>query len=380
MLPELVVSAVWVGVVAYAVFGGADFGSGFWDLVAGGDRAGARPRRRIERSIGPVWEANHVWLIFVLVFLWTAFPGPFAAIATTLYVPLFLAAAGIVLRGGAFVFRKSSTTLGEARYFGAIFAVSSVITPFFLGAAVGGVASGRVPVEGNGDPITSWINPTSVVGGVLAVATCAWTSAVLLTADSARDGEVDLEDYFRRRALASGVLVGVLALGATVAIETDAEVLASGLHGRAAALVALSGVCGVVALWLLWRRRPGVARVPAAGAVVAIVVGWGVGQYPWLLVDEVDIDAGAAPDATLVAVLVAFVAAVVIVIPALVWMLVLTGEGRLEVGADRSDSSAAALERLEAARAAPLSPGSRPGPNGASRWPPPAPPDGAPGP
>jgi cytochrome d ubiquinol oxidase subunit II len=349
VLSRLVVSAVWVGVIAYAVFAGADFGSGFWDLVAGGDRRGARPRRRIERSIGPVWEANHVWLIFVLVFLWTAFPRPFAAIATTLYVPLLCAAAGIVFRGGAFVFRKSSTTLGEARFFGVLFASSSVITPFFLGAAVGGVASGRVPLAGDGDPWTSWLNPTSLLGGVLAVATCAWTSAVLLAADARRDGEEDLVAYFSRRAIVTGVVVGAIALFGVWAIETDAAVLASGLHGRALPLVLLSAVCGLGAMWLLHRDRPELARYPAAGAVVAVVLGWGVGQYPWILVEEVTIDQGAGPDATLWAVLVAFVAAVVIVVPALVWMLVLTGRGRLGAGAHRDDSSDAVLRRLEAA-------------------------------
>jgi cytochrome d ubiquinol oxidase subunit II len=349
ILPRVVLSVIWVGVIAYAVFAGADFGSGFWDLLAGGDRTGARPRRRIERSIGPVWEANHVWLIFVLVYLWTGFPDAFAAIATTLYVPLFLAAAGIVFRGGAFVFRKSSTTLGEARFFGALFALSSVITPFFLGAAVGGVASGRVPAAGNGDPWTSWINPASLLGGVLAVAVCAWTSAVLLTADARRDGEEDLVAYFRRRALATGVVVGVIALVGVVAIETDAETLAGGLHGRALPLVLLSAVGGLSAMWLLLRDRPAAARYPAAGAVVAIVAGWGVGQYPWMLVDQVTIDQAAAPAITLWALLIAFAGAALLVVPALLWMLVLTGKGRLEQRGELDDSSQAVLDRLQAA-------------------------------
>ncbi|MCU0260969.1 MAG: cytochrome d ubiquinol oxidase subunit II [Ilumatobacteraceae bacterium] len=347
-LVRVVISVVWVGVIAYAVFGGADFGSGFWDLLAGGDRQGARPRRRIERSIGPVWEANHVWLIFVLVYLWTGFPDAFAAIATTLYVPLFLAAAGIVFRGGSFVFRKSSTTLGEARFFGALFALSSVITPFFFGAAVGGVASGRVPAEGNGDPWSSWINPASLLGGVLAVAVCAWTSAVLLTSDAHRDGEADLTAYFRRRALVTGFVVGAIALVGVVAIETDADTLASGLHGRALALVLLSAACGLAAMWLLHRDRPSAARLPAAGAVVAIVVGWGVGQYPWMLVDQVTIDQAAAPPATLWALLVAFAGAALLVVPALIWMLVLTDEGRLEQRGELDDSSQAVLDRLQA--------------------------------
>ncbi len=348
ILPRVVIGVVWLGVIAYAVFGGADFGSGFWDLLAGGDRRGARARRRIERSIGPVWEANHVWLIFVLVYLWTGFPDAFAAIATTLYVPLFLAAAGIVFRGAAFAFRKSSTSLGEARYFGALFATSSVVTPFFLGAAVDGVASGRVPAGGNGDPWSSWINPASLLGGVLAVAVCAWTAAVLLTADARRDGEEDLESYFRRRALAAGAVVGVISLVGVAAIELDAETLASGLHGRAVALVLLSALSGLGALWLLWRHRPAAARLPAAAAVVAIIVGWGVGQYPWMLVDEVTIDQAAGPSVTLWALLVAFAGAAVLVVPSLIWMLVLTGEGRLENRSELDGSSHARLERLQA--------------------------------
>ena len=146
-LSDLVAVLLFAGVIAYALFGGADFGCGFWDLTAGDADRGADLRHQIDRSIGPVWEANHVWLVFVLVYLWTAFPEAFAAVATALFAPLVGAAAGIVFRGGAFVFRKSASTLGQARFFGVLFASSSVLTPFFLGAAVGAVASGRVPAR-----------------------------------------------------------------------------------------------------------------------------------------------------------------------------------------------------------------------------------------
>ncbi|HEX6456307.1 MAG TPA: cytochrome d ubiquinol oxidase subunit II, partial [Solirubrobacterales bacterium] len=136
---------LWVGATFYALFGGADFGGGFWDLVAGWDERGQRPREVIQRSLTPVWEANHVWLIFVLVVLWTAFPPAFSAIFTTLYVPIALAALGIVLRGAGFAFRKSVVTLNEERAAGAIFALSSVLTPFFMGTVIGAIASGNVP-------------------------------------------------------------------------------------------------------------------------------------------------------------------------------------------------------------------------------------------
>src|SRR4051812_6073524 len=175
---------LFAGVVAYAVLAGADFGAGFWDLTAGGAERGRRPRGLIDRSIGPVWEANHVWLIFCLVVLWTAFSSAFAAIMTTLFVPLGLAAFGIVLRGSGFAFRKVAVRTSAQRAAGATFAISSVVTPFFLGTIAGGIASGRVPSAGSGDPLKSWLNPTSILGGTLAVVVCAYLAAVFLTSEA----------------------------------------------------------------------------------------------------------------------------------------------------------------------------------------------------
>src|SRR5215471_17467032 len=168
---------LFFGVTAYAVFAGADFGAGFWDLVAGDADRGARPRALIDHSIGPVWEANHVWLIFTLVVLWTAFSEAFASITLTLFVPLTLAALGIVLRGSSFAFRKAVFRTRDQRNFGAAFAVSSLLVPYFMGSVAGAIASERVPAGGEaGEPVTSWINPTSILGGVLAVAMCAFLS------------------------------------------------------------------------------------------------------------------------------------------------------------------------------------------------------------
>src|SRR5439155_7575842 len=189
----------------------ADFGAGFWDLVAGGARRGAEPRAVIGHSIGPVWEANHVWFIFCLVVLWTAFSQAFASITLTLFVPLSLAALGIVLRGSSFAFRKTVFRTRDRRNFGAAFAISSVLVPYCLGAVAGAIASGRVPSGGKaGDPWSSWINPTSILGGVVAVAVCAYLAAVYLVFDSARLDRPDMVEYFRRRAIASGVLTGLV--------------------------------------------------------------------------------------------------------------------------------------------------------------------------
>src|SRR3954471_8207999 len=162
---------LFVAVTAYALFGGADFGAGFWDLIAGGARRGQRPRDVIDHSIAPVWEANHVWLIFIFVVMWTGFSEAYASITLTLFVPLTLAAFGIVLRGSSFAFRKTVFRTRDRRNFGAAFAFSSVLVPYCFGAVAGAIASGRVPAGGRaGDPWTSWVNPTSVVGGLLAIA------------------------------------------------------------------------------------------------------------------------------------------------------------------------------------------------------------------
>jgi len=340
-LADAVAIVMFLGVIAYAVFAGADFGSGVWDITAGDAHKGGATRRLIDHSIGPVWEANHVWLIYVLVFLWTAFPRPFVAIMTTLFVPFALAAGGIVLRGAGFAFRKFAGTLEQARLYGAIFASSSVITPFFLGAVAGAIASGRVPAEGYGDVWTSWTRPTSLLGGVLAVLTCSFLAAAFLAAEAHRGNDHALASHLGRRALVVGAVTGFVALVGVFVIESDAPTLASHLHGRAAPIIAGSAVAGAAALWLLWREQWALARAAAVAAVGAVVVGWGVGQYPWILVDQVEIADGAGASATLVALLVVFVLAGLFVLPALGYLLWLTQQDAWaatdELEADRAE-------------------------------------------
>ena len=325
---EWVLALTWVGVTCYALFGGADFGGGIWDLLAGGARRGRAQRELIEHTIGPVWEANHVWLIFVLVVLWTCFPAVFAAVASTLYIPLTLVALGVIGRGAAFAFRKAVTELPLQRLFGAAFAGSSLLTPFFLGAAVGGVASGRVP-PGNarGDVITSWWNPTSILGGTLAVAVSAYLAAVYLTADASRAGQPALAEAFRRRALLAGVLTGAVALGGIWVLRADAPLLFAGLTSRGLPLVALSALAGVASLALLGRRRFGLVRVTAALAVVAVIWGWAAGQYPYMLAPWLTIAEAAASPAVLQAVLASLAAGAVLLLPSLAWLYVLFQRG-----------------------------------------------------
>jgi cytochrome bd-type quinol oxidase subunit 2 len=328
-LAEVVLGVMFVGLIAYGLFGGADFGAGIWDLLAGGTRRGRRQRDLIEHSIGPVWEANHVWLIFVLVVLWTAFSGAFVAVTTTLYVPLTLAAFGMIARGAAFAFRKSITTLPMQRFLGASFALSSLITPYFLGAVVGGVASGRVPPGiAAGDVVTSWVNPTAVLGGVLAVLVCAYLAAVFLCGDARREGHDDLADGFRTRALGTAGVTGAVGLAGFFVLEADAPLLWAGLTGRGLPVIVLSVLAGVVAIVLLVRRSYAAARISSSLAVAAILVGWAAAQYPYVLPPALTIEEAARGRGTLVAMLVSLVLGSLVLVPALYYLYALFQRGQ----------------------------------------------------
>ncbi|GAB2731280.1 cytochrome d ubiquinol oxidase subunit II [Nocardioides pakistanensis] len=320
-LPEIMLAVMWVGLTAYVLFGGADFGAGVWDLVAGNAERGRSQRALIEHSIGPVWEANHVWLIFVIVLMWTGIPSVFAAVASTLYIPLTLAALGIIARGSGFAFRKATVHLWEQRLFGATFAFSSVVTPYFLGAVAGSIASGRVPQGiAAGDLVSSWVNPLSVITGLLTVAICAYMAAVFLTRDAERHGERALAEVFRRRALITGVVLGVLSAAGLAVLRVDAPGLFEALTtGRALPLLAVSVAAGTISLVLLYRRRYVAVRVTASLAVTGLLWGWGVGQYPQML-PGLDLAEAAATDAVLAASLIALGVGAFLLVPSLWWL------------------------------------------------------------
>ncbi len=325
---DVVAAVMFAAITLYAVFAGADFGSGMWDLLAGSTQRGAKTRRLIDRAIGPVWEANHVWLIFVLVFLWTGFPRPFGQIMRDLAIPFWLVGLGIVLRGSGFAFRKFAPDIRSARIMGIMFASSSVVTPFFLGTIAGAIASGRVGT-GAVDDETIWLSPTSLVGGVLAVATCAFLAAVFLTAEADRARDIELAEELRLKAFFAAAVTGAIALAGVIPLRNDAPTLFDGLTGRGAPEIALSTVAGVATLMFLRRRELRRARVSAVIAVAAIVLGWGFGQYPWILVDTVTIEDGAGNSATLTALLVASGIAAIIITPALVLLFRLADENKL---------------------------------------------------
>jgi cytochrome d ubiquinol oxidase subunit II len=328
---HLVAAALFLGISAYAVFGGADFGAGFWDLCAGGPERGSRPRALVDHAIGPVWEANHVWLIFCLVMLWTGFPTAFASITLTMFIPLSVAAFGIVLRGSGFAFRKVAPKVSAQRVYGGAFAISSVVVPFFLGAVVGGLVAGRVPPGGKaGDTLTAWTGPASIVGGLLAVSVCAYLAAVFLAHDAGRIGDDDLVGYFRRRAIGAAIVAGVLALVGFVTLAHDAPHLHDELISRGLPLVVAATVFGIAALVLLLRNRIRLARIAAVGAVGSVVWGWGVAQWPYVVPTTITVDGGAAPHSTLVMLIGVTVVAALVVFPSLGLLYVLDQRNALE--------------------------------------------------
>jgi cytochrome d ubiquinol oxidase subunit II len=337
---DVCVVILWIGVTLYAIFGGADYGAGMWDLLAGSGRhetgrAGARPladrvRAQIDRSIGPVWEANHVWLIFVLVVLWTAFPKAFSAIMTTLYIPLALAALGIVLRGSGFAFRHALPGPVQ-RPATRVFGISSVLTPFFMGTVVGAIASGAVPAAGDGDPTGSWTGFLPLVTGALFVVVAAYTAAVFLVRDSGAAGDSELREYFARRALIAAVIAGAAAVVGVIALHSDARYVYDGLTSwPGIALVIVSAVCGLGALGLLVTGRNLGLRVAAVGAGTAVIWGYFAAAFPYILPTSLTISGAAGASATLTAVIVIFGVAAITVVPALGLLYALSQRQALE--------------------------------------------------
>jgi cytochrome d ubiquinol oxidase subunit II len=321
------------GLAFYAVLGGADFGAGFWELTAGRGEESDEIRDQAHAGMAPVWEANHVWLIFVLTVIWTAYPAAFGSIASTLSVPLFIAGIGIVLRGVAYAMRSGTASLREQRAVDMVFSVSSILTPFALGTAIGGIASQRVPVgNASGSLTRSWLNPTSITIGVLAVAAAAYTAAVFLSADAVRRDKPELAERFRMRALGAGLVAGVVALAGLVVLHFDAErlfhrlVYGPGLPGLLGSLAA-----GAATLALLWRRRYEPARYTAALAVAFTIAGWALAQQPVFL-PGLSIKDAAAPHDTLVAIVVVVLGGAVLLFPSLALLFRLALGGHLGHG------------------------------------------------
>jgi cytochrome bd ubiquinol oxidase subunit II len=339
-LAEAPLVLMLVGLTAYAVLGGADFGAAFWQLGARGERGGAL-REHAYRAMGPVWEANHVWLIFVLVICWTAYPEAFASIFSTLTVPLFVAAIGIILRGTAYAVHAGTAREIERRAVDRMFSISSVLTPFALGTVVGAIAFERVPVgNAEGDLVTSWLNPSSVAIGVLAVATGAYVAAVYLAGDGARACREDLVSAFRMRALGAGVITGAIALVVLLVARSDGGRVGERLlEWPALAAVAASAAAGLLTLELVRRSRFEAARYGASAAVAFVILGWALAQRPELL-PGLTVEEAAASRTVLLATVVGVAIGAVVLFPSLVLLFGLVLRGRFDEEAGDADGLA----------------------------------------
>ncbi|MFZ2050965.1 MAG: cytochrome d ubiquinol oxidase subunit II, partial [Solirubrobacteraceae bacterium] len=273
-LYDLPMICVLIGLALYAVLGGADFGAGFWQLASillpgrteQERRRAQQIREHAHHSMGPVWEANHVWLIFVLTVTWTGYPIAFGAIASTLAVPLFIAGLGVVFRGAAYALRAGTSKPAELGLIDTIFSLSCILTPFALGAMVGAIASERVPVgNASGHLLSSWLNPISLMIGVLAVLFCAYMAAVYLAADADRHGEREMTQRFRTRALIAGVLAGAVAIAALPVLSSQAHrVFERLIDGPGLVGLVISVLAGIATLALVSARRFALARISAA--------------------------------------------------------------------------------------------------------------------
>jgi cytochrome bd ubiquinol oxidase subunit II len=323
MSPELALAGVMgAALCLYFLLGGADFGGGVWDLAATGPRAVAQ-RRAVETAIGPVWEANHVWLILVVVVLFTGFPSAFAAISVALHVPLTLFLIGVVLRGSAFAFRGSHAAGHDLeRRLGWVFSVASTIAPVLLGMVVGALVSGRIRVSGG--IVTSgffdtWLAPFPIAIGLFALALCALLAATYLTVEVE---DPALREDFRRRALVAGVAVGALALIAFLLAGDGAPRVREALAARPWSwpFHVLTGAAAVTALAALHRRRFRLARAAVAAQTVLIIVGWALAQLPYLIVPDLTLSAAAASARTQRLLLIALAAGLPVLAPSL-WLL-----------------------------------------------------------
>jgi cytochrome d ubiquinol oxidase subunit II len=315
-----VLGVLWVGLTLYVLLGGADFGGGVWDLLAFGPRR-MRQRALISDAIAPVWEANHVWLIFVLTGLLAAYPAVFADLSVALYLPFSLVMLGIVFRGAAFAFRAHGDRESPwVRTWTPVFGITSLVSPFLLGAAAASIASGRIRViDGTVEAgiVSAWTAPLSLFAGVFAVTICGYLAATYLIVEAAARGDAELERDFRARAIGSGVVAGLLAGVGLLVVRSQAPVLWEGMTERGLPFVVLSALGGIASIAAMTAGRYRWARTSAAVAVGAVLWGWGAAQWPYLVVPDVTAEASAAPEDTVRMVAIGFTIGGLLLAPSL---------------------------------------------------------------
>ena len=322
MLELTVAICILLSLILYALMGGADFGGGMWYLLAAGSRA-PRQRQAIAAAIGPIWEANHVWLILVMVLLFTGFPSGFAAMMTALNLPITAMVFGIVLRGSAFIFRQYDSKSDAVQHrWGKVFGVACFITPFFQGVTIGALATGQIRVVNN-QVVTGffagWLTLFAVGCGVFALGLFAFLAATYLTLDTKY--EPDLQNYFRLRALWSGLTLPPIAEVVFLTAKQGAPGMYNGLtHWWAPLLLAGTSLMSIVSLVALWRRWFTVARIAAIGQVTLILLGWCLAQYPDLVTPDVTVNNAHAPEITLRLLVLVLGAGAIVLLPSLAFL------------------------------------------------------------
>jgi cytochrome d ubiquinol oxidase subunit II len=353
LLAAICAGLIGLGLIAYAVLGGADYGGGVWDLLAAGPLA-ERQRTSIAHAIGPVWEANNVWLIYVITVTWTTFPVVYAAVSTALFVPVLLALMGIILRGAAFGFRSQyAERAGVAVTWSSIFSGASTITPFLLGTIAGAIAGGALYVHNGAAAVstggywTLWTTPFALACGAFAVALCAVLAATYLAVEAETSGDLALVGIFRAKALVSGAVTAGIGTLAAILAHFQSPVLWQGLVGKALPLslgAVVIGLATAVALLFSFLR---LARLGVAAETACILAAWAVAQYPYLIIPDVTIASAAVPRSVLIAVTIASIAGMLVLLPSL-WYLFRVFKGQAGTPADRT----AALRAEEGWRAA----------------------------
>ncbi|MFT5522673.1 MAG: cytochrome d ubiquinol oxidase subunit II [Pirellulaceae bacterium] len=308
----------------YAVLGGADFGAGVWEFTTA-LQSTSKERRHIYRAIGPVWEANHVWLIFVLMILMNGFPLAFAALGRALWIPLLIALCGIVFRGASYVFRSyGAGDANERTTWEAVFAVASTSAPFFLGACAGAVASGKLALTDTGgfegSFVTGWLSSLAIFTGFYSIGMCAYLAAVYLAREAQMVRDKELQKLWRQRSLSTGLWMGVLSFAGLAIVWVEAPTLAAGFIRRGWPLVIISILAGIGSLVDVWRHDFRRAVFAAGGAVAAVLWGWGISQYPAIIPPAIISQKVAAPDNVLWMMLAVITTGAVLLLPAL-WYL-----------------------------------------------------------
>ena len=322
-LPYIVISVLWFALIAYAVFGGADFGAGIWEVFVSGTAA-KEEHALIDGALGPVWEVNHVWLVFLVVGLFSSFPGAFATLVTVLFFPLTLALIGTVLRGSAFIFRTHG--LRETGIWSRVFSVSSAITPFFLGAAAAAVAGGHIQDIGPKTPAnlgSLWLSPFALTIGVLAVALCATVAAIFLTVEATNANKPDLVILFRRRGIIAGGVTAVLGAAGLAQAPWAAPLLWQGMLAHALPIVIATMIIGLGAAAALFFGYYRISRALIIAEAAFMLGSWGVSQIPYIIPPKLTVDAAASTPSTQLLLLIGTIIGLIIIIPSILLLFYL---------------------------------------------------------